>query len=285
MRFAFVAKHRGIWPVSWICEALGVSRSGFHAWLVRAPSARSRSDADLAAKVRASFISGYRTYGARRVWHDLLAEGLSCGIHRVERLMRLHALKARPRRRGLPKDEGQRSVIAGDVLDRQFNADAPNRKWVADFTYIWTAEGWIYVAAVIDLFSRRVVGWSGGDRLHRRLAIAALQTALTMRPPPEGLIHHSDRGSQYCSVDYQATLRRHGIRISMSGKGNCYDNAMVETFFKTLKSELVWRTTFFTRADAERDIARYIDGSYNPVRRHSALDYLSPAQFEKQAVS
>ena len=160
MKFGFIAKHRGIWPVSWICGALGVSRSGFHAWLVRAPSARSRSDEDHAGRIRASFVSSYRTYGARRVWHDLLAEGLSCGLHRVERLMRLHGLKARPRRRGLPRDEGQRSLIAGNVLDRQFSADAPNRKWVADFTYIWTAEGWLYVAAVIDLFSRRVVGWS-----------------------------------------------------------------------------------------------------------------------------
>ena len=136
MRFAFIAKHRGIWPVSWICEALGVSRSGFHAWLVRALSARSRSDEEYAGKFRASFVSSYRTYGARRVWHDLLAEDLSCGLHRVERLMRLHALMARPRRRGLPKDHGERSVIAGNVLDRQFSADAPNQKWVADFTYI-----------------------------------------------------------------------------------------------------------------------------------------------------
>ena len=196
MRFAFIAKHRGIWPVSRICEALGVSRSGFHAWLVRAPNARSRSDADLAAKVRASFISSYRTYGARRVWHDLLAEGLSCGLHRVERLMRLHGLKARPRRRGLPKDEGQRSVIAGNVLDRQFSADAPNRKWVADFTYIWTAEGWLYVAAVIDLFSRRVVGWSMKAEMTAQLVTDALMMAIGRRGKPDALLHHSDQGSQ-----------------------------------------------------------------------------------------
>ena len=178
MRFAFIAKHRGIWPVSWICEALGVSRSGFHAWLVRAPSARSRSDEDVGARVRASFLSSYRTYGARRVWHDLLAEGLSCGLHRVERLMRVQGLKARPRRRGLPKDEGQRSVIAGNVLDRQFTADGPNQKWVADFTYIWTAEGWLYVAAVIDLFSRRVVGWSMSDTMTAQLVTDALVMAI-----------------------------------------------------------------------------------------------------------
>ena len=158
MRFAFIAKHRGIWPVAWMCGALGVSRSGFHAWLTRAPSQRARDDEVIGSRIRASHIGSYRTYGARRVWHDLLAEGISCGLHRVERLMRLQGLRARPRRRGLPKDQGERSIIASNVLDRQFTADRPNQKWVADFTYIWTAEGWLYVAAVIDLFSRRVVG-------------------------------------------------------------------------------------------------------------------------------
>ena len=160
MKFAFIAKHRAIWPVSWICETLGVSRSGFHAWLTRAPSARVRSNEAIGAKVRASFMGSDRTYGARRVWHDVLADGITCGLHRIERLMRLQALRARPRRRGLPKDTGERSVIAANVLDRQFAAEAPNQKWVADFTYIWTVEGWLYLAAVIDLFSRRVVGWS-----------------------------------------------------------------------------------------------------------------------------
>lgn len=160
MRFAFIAKHRGIWPVSWLCGALGVSRSGFHAWLVRAPSARAQSDDAVGRKVKASFTLSDRTYGARRVWRDVLAEGVDCGLHRIERLMREQGLRARPRRRGLPKDHGDRSTVADNVLDRQFVADAPNQKWVADFTYIWTAEGWLYVAAVIDLFSRRVVGWS-----------------------------------------------------------------------------------------------------------------------------
>ena len=149
MRFAFIAKHRGIWPVSWLCGALGVSRSGFHAWLVRVPSARARSDLDVGRKVKASFTLSDRTYGARRVWHDVLAQGVDCGLHRIERLMRQQGLRARPRRRGLPKDHGERSMVAANVLDRQFVADAPNQKWVADFTYIWTAEGWLYVAAVI----------------------------------------------------------------------------------------------------------------------------------------
>ena len=212
MRFEFIAKHRGIWPVSWICETLGVSRSGFHAWLVRAPSTRARSDEEFGAKVRASFISSYRTYGARRVWHDLLAEGLSCGLHRIERLMRVHGLEARPRRRGLPKDDGLRSVIADNILDRQFTAEAPNQRWIADFTYIWTAEGgtgqgsddaqhrwkagggWLYVAVVIDLFSRRVVGWSMSDTMTAQLVTDALMMAIWRRGRPDALLHHSDQG-------------------------------------------------------------------------------------------
>jgi putative transposase len=162
MKFGFVAKHRGVWPVRRLCETLGVSRSGFHAWLSRPPSVRSVADEALTARVRASFVASDRTYGARRVWHDVLATGASCGLHHVERLMRAEALWARPRRRGLPADRGERcrAAIAANVLDRQFEASATTLRWVADFTYIWTAEGWLYVAAVIDLFSRRVVGWS-----------------------------------------------------------------------------------------------------------------------------
>ena len=166
----------------------------FHAWLVRAQSARARSDEEYAGRIRASFFSSYRTYGARRVWHELLAEGLSCGLHRVERLIHLRGIKARPQRRGLPKDEGQRSVIVGNVLDRQFSADAPNQKWVADFTYIWTAEGWLYVAAVIDLFSRRVVGWSMSDTMTAQLVTDALVMAIWRRGKPDALLHHLDQG-------------------------------------------------------------------------------------------
>ena len=158
--FAFIAKHRGIWPLRWMCDALGVSRSGFHAWLNRPPSQRSRADDVLGRHIRESFLASDRTYGARRVWRDVLADGFICGLHRVERLMREQGLRARPRRRKRPADTGARSVIADNVLDRSFEADAPNRKWLADFTYVWTAEGWLYVAVVLDLFARRIVGWS-----------------------------------------------------------------------------------------------------------------------------
>ena len=160
MRFAFIAKHRHIWPVSWLCEALEVSRSGFHAWLNRPTSTREIHDTKLVTAIDKSFKTSDRTYGARRVWCDVLEEGLACGLHRIERLMRCNAFKARPRRRGKPKDDGERSIIADNILDRDFQADRPNQKWLADFTYIWTAEGWLYVAVVLDLFSRRAVGWS-----------------------------------------------------------------------------------------------------------------------------
>ena len=286
MRFALIDQAKEQFPVQRLCSVLGVSQSGYFAWKDRPACRRQRDDLVLLAHARSAFAVSNGTYGSPRMTRELQDNGFAVGRRRTARLMRENDIKARQKRRFKRTTDSEHSwPVAPNIIDQDFTADRPNQKWGVDISYVWTREGWIYLAVVIDLVSRRVVGWSLGDRLHRRLAVAALQTALTMRRPPEGLIHHSDRGSQYCSVDYQATLCRHGIRISMSGKGNCYDNAMVETFFKTLKSELVWRTTFFTRADAERDIAQYIDGFYNPVRRHSALDYLSPPQFEKQAVS
>lgn len=283
MRFAFIAKHRGIWPVAWMCGALGVSRSGFHAWLTRAPSQRARDDEVIGARIRASHIGSYRTYGARRVWHDLLAEGLSCGLHRVERLMQAQGLRARPRRRGLPKDQGERSVIAGNVLDRQFTADRPNQKWVADFTYIWTAEGWLYVAAVIDLFSRRVVGWSMRDTMTAQLVTDALIMAIWRRGKPDALLHHSDQGSQYTSEQFQRLMADNGVTCSMSRSGNVWDNAAMESFFSSLKTERIGKKVYRTRAQAKADVFDYIECFYNPTRRHSTLGYLSPIDFEREA--
>jgi len=279
--FAFIAKHRGIWPVTWMCEALGVSRSGFFAWLIRPPCARARSDATIGARVRASFLQSDRTYGARRVWHDVLAEGFSCGLHRIERLMRAQALKSRPRRRVLPKDTGERSMIASNVLARQFTADGPNRKWVADFTYIWTAEGWLYVAVVIDLFSRRAVGWSMSSTMTAQLVIDALMMAIWRRGKPDALLHHSDQGSQYTSEQFQKLLADNGVDCSMSRSGNCWDNAAMESFFSSLKVERTMRKTYRTRNEAKADVFDYIERFYNPTRRHSTLGYLSPIAFEE----
>jgi putative transposase len=268
-----------------MCGALGVSRGGFYAWLTRLRSARHRSDEELGAKVRASFVASDRTYGARRVWHDMIAEGIGCGLHRIERLMRLHGLRARPRRRRLPPDTGERqaSAVAPNVLDRSFDAPAPNRKWIADFTYIWTAEGWLYVAAVIDLFSRRVVGWSMSATMTAQLVTDALMMAIWRRGKPDALLHHSDRGSQYTSEQFQRLVADHGVTCSMSRSGNCWDNAAMESFFSSLKSERTARKTYRTRDDAKADVFDYIERFYNPKRRHSTIGYLSPMEFEMKA--
>ena len=237
----------------------------------------------LGARVRASFIASYRTYGARRVWHDVLAEGQPCGLHRIERLIRLQALKARPRRRGLPKDDGQRSVIAENVFDRQFSAEAPNQRWVADFTYIWTAVGWLYVAAVIDLFSRRIVGWSMSATMTAQLVTDALMMAIWRRGKPDALLHHSDQGSQYTSEQFQRLMADNGVTCSMSRSGNVWDNAAMESFFSSLKTERIARKTYRTRNQAKAEVFDYIERFYNPTRRHSTLGYLSPIDFERQA--
>jgi len=283
MRFAFIAKHRSVWPVAWLCAALDVSRSGFHAWLTRGPSARALVDEALMAKLRASFVASARTYGARRVWHDMLAEGLSCGLHKIERLMRSQALRARPRRRGLPKDEGARvaAAIAPNVLDRQFTAARPNQKWIADFTYVWTAEGWLYVAAVIDLFSRRVVGWSMKAEMTAQLVADALVMAIWRRGKPDALVHHSDQGSQYTSEQFQKLLADNGLDCSMSRSGNVWDNAAMEIFFSSLKTERIERKVYRTRDAAKADVFDYIERFYNTIRRHSTIGYLSPVEFER----
>ena len=240
MTFAFIAGHRHIWPpsrqiwlcqiacratVSWICDALGVSRSGFHAWIRRPISDRAAHDAKLVQAIDKSFKASDRTYGARRVWRDVLEDGLACGLHRIERLMRINALRARPKRRGKPKDDGERSVIADNILDRDFAADWPNQKWLADFTYIWTAEGWLYVAVVLDLFSRRVVGWSMKADRDASLVMDALMMAVWRRGKADALLHHSDQGSQYTSEQFQRLLLDCGITCSMSRAGNVWDNS------------------------------------------------------------
>jgi putative transposase len=286
MSFALIDEAKEEFPVHRLCRVLGVSQSGYFAWKGRPACRRQHEDMVLLAQVRSAFALSHGTYGSPRMTRELQANGLAVGRRRTARLMRENGLRARQKRRFRRTTDSHHAwPIAPNLLDQDFSADGPDQKWGSDISYIWTREGWLYLAVVIDLFARRVVGWAVADRLHRELALTALRKALIMRRPAPGLIHHADRGSQYCSMDYQAELRKHGILISMSGKGNCYDNAMVESFFKTLKSELVWRTMFETRPDAERAIGRYIDGFYNPVRRHSALDFTSPAQFEKMVAN
>ena len=282
MRYAFIDARKAEYPVSRLCSVLSVSQSGYHAWKQRTLSLRRRHDLVLSARVKMAFRLSHETYGSPRMVHELREQGFAVGRRRVARLMREGGLKARQKRKFTRTTDSVHAFpIAPNLIAQQFDAQAPNRKWGSDITYVWTRQGWLYLAVVIDLYARRVIGWEVSDRLHANLALSALNKAITMRGVGCGLIHHSDRGSQYCANAYQAKLRGNGIAISMSGKGNAYDNAMVESFFKTLKTELVWRTKFNTRQEAASAIARYIDGFYNPSRRHSALGYISPVQFER----
>jgi putative transposase len=242
------------------------------------------NDAKLVTAIETSFRASDRTYGARRVWRDVLEDGLACGLHRIERLMRENAMRARPKRRGKPKDDGARSIIADNVLDRNFEADRPNQKWLADFTYIWTAEGWLYVAVVLDLFSRRVVGWSMKADRDASLVMDALMMAVWRRGKADALLHHSDQGSQYSSEQFQRLLRDHGITCSMSRAGNVWDNSAMESFFSSLKTERTARKVYRTRDEARADVFDYIERFYNPRRRHSKLGYLSPMAFEAEAM-
>lgn len=279
-----MARHQGIWPVSWMGAVLGVTRGGFYAWRKRAPSRRAQDDERILVAVRRSFAESAATYGVRRVWHDLKAWSIACGRERLARLMRAAGLVARPRKRRLPQDRGVRpeSVLAPNVLNREFWAAAPDRRWVADFTYIWTGEGWLYLAVVLDLFSRRIVGWSMRATMEAELVADALLMAVWRRGWPMELLHHSDQGSQYLSELFQRLLTDHGIQCSMSRRGDCWDNAAMESFFSTLKVERVYRRSYRTRDEARADLFQYIEGFYNPWRRHSTLGGLSPAEFERQ---
>jgi len=281
MRFRAIDANKANMAIERMCELLGVSVSGYYAWKNRAPSQRQLYDMVLLAYVREHFSLSQETYGAPRMHVELCEEGLVVGRHRIARLMRDNALKATQKRRfKKTTDSHHNGPVAANLLDQNFGCDRADEKWGVDISYVWTAEGWLYLAIVLDLFSRRIVGWAVSDRLKKNLAIKALQRAIAIREPGPGLIHHSDRGSQYCSDDYQRLLKDHDIIPSMSGKGKCYDNAMVETVFKTIKSELVWRTSYQTRNQAGKSLGHYIDGFYNPRRRHSAIGYKSPIAFE-----
>ena len=283
MKFGFIAKHRGIWPVDVQCEALGVSRSGFYAWCDRPQSLRARTDAAILRTIRTSFVLSDSTYGARRMIDDVRDAGHTCGRQRVARLMRSAALRARPRRRAKPTDAGERALhmIASNVLDRAFTALAPNEKWVADFTFVWTREGWLYVAVVLDLFSRRVVGWAMHATMTAQLVTDALLMAVWRRGPTGSVLHHSDQGSQYTSEQFQRLLSDLGVTCSMSRSGNVWDNAVMESFFSTMKIERCHRTGYRTRDEARADVFDYIERFYNLTRRHSSLGNVSPIDFER----
>jgi transposase InsO family protein len=284
MRYEFIRAEKARFPVRLMCRLLEVSRSGFYAWLKRRDS-RELNDRQLLQLIREIFAQSDKTYGSPRIYRELRAHGVRCDKARVERLMRENEITPpRKKKYRVTTDSNHKNPIAPNVLQRDFTSPAPNRRWASDITYVWTRAGWLYLAVVLDLFSRRVVGWAMDSRLDTEsLTLSALHMALTNRTPDRGLIHHSDRGTQYTSADYRRVLDARGIVCSMSRRGDCWDNAVVESFFATLKLELIFRRTFRTRREARLAIYRYIEVFYNRQRRHSYLGYISPAEFEELA--
>ena len=283
MKFAFIATEKACYPVALMCRVLQVSRSGYYAWCRRPAAPHTLKDQILTVEVATIHRESRGRYGSPRIHAELRERGQRTARKRVARLMRAAELRARePRRFRCTTDSGHGMAVKGNLLARQFAVPAPNTKWVTDITYLWTLEGWLYLAVILDLFSRRVIGWSLNERLERSVALEALEMAIKDRRPATGLLHHSDRGSQYASHEYQELLEQHGISCSMSRKANCWDNAVAESFFATLKLELVYRTRWSTKADARSAIFEYIELFYNRQRRHSALGYLSPDEFERK---
>lgn len=281
MRYQFVRDHTGQFPVQRMCRVLEVSASAYYAWCGRPEGRRVREDRRLLVEIKAIHQAKRETYGSPRIHAELKALGLRHGEKRVARLMRDNGIRAKQKRKFKATTDSKHShPVAPNLLARAFEAAAPNEKWVADITYIPTCEGWLYLSAVLDLYSRCVVGWSMSSRMTRRLVLDALDMTVSRRRPEPGLVHHSDRGSQYACADYRKALIAQGMMCSMSRKGDCWDNAPMESFFHTLKTELVHHRKYQTRGEAKADLFEYIEVFYNRSRRHSALGYLTPAEYE-----
>ena len=286
MRYAFIQAHRHEWPVGVMCELMAVSVSGYYAWQGRPESEREQANQVLSEAIQQTWERSRKTYGSPRMHQQLNQDGVPCGRHRVARLMREHGLKARSGRGYTPHGTDSRhdSPIAANVLNQEFTANAPNEKWVCDMTFIATQEGWLYLAVVMDLFSRRIIGWAMSTACDAALVMAALHMAQGCRHAPPGVLVHSDRGSQYASQDHRDMLNGLGFLQSMSRTGNCYDNAAMESFFSTLKFECAnHKEGYLTRALARTDIFDYIEVFYNRLRLHSSLSFNSPIHFEQAA--
>ncbi len=284
MKFQAIKDHKELFPIRWMCRRLDVSPSGFYAWTNRPSSLRSARDAQLKVLIRASYAGGRKTYGSPRVHRDLKAQGQRVGRKRVARLMAQEGLVGlRKRRFCRTTDSNHDLPLASNALNRQFTPSAPNTVWAGNITYLRTTDGWLYLAVVIDLFSRRVVGWSIEDHMRTELVTQALDMAIYQRRPSGGLMHHSDRGSQYASHAFQSVLKTNGIDCSMSRKAECWDNAVVESFFGTLKDELIYRQTWSSGAELRAAVAEYISCFYNAERLHSTLGYVSPVKYEQTA--
>ncbi len=284
MKYRFIDEHRRQWPVRLMCRLLQVSPGGYYTWRDRPASACRQRRQTLVVEIQAIHQQFKERYGSPRIYKELRARGLDCCVNTVAKLMRQQGIAAKTKRKfRCTTDSNHDRPVAENILDRQFEPTAVNQVWVADITYVPTRQGWLYLAAVEDLYSRQIVGWSMSERITSRLVVDALEMAITRRLPGEGLLTHSDRGSQYASDHYQRLLERHAITCSMSRRGNCWDNAPMESFFATLKKELVHHEDYQTRAEARASIFEYIEVFYNRVRRHSALDYRSPVEYEQAA--
>lgn len=284
MRYRAIQEHDRRYPIRLMCRALAVSPAGYYAWRGRPESRRAAANRTVLSTIRVLHQESRQTYGSPSIWRALVRRGHRVGEHRVARLMRHDGLWARTVKKWrATTHSSHRLPMAANTLQRQFTVSQPNRVWAGDITYVWTMEGWLYLAVLLDLYSRAVVGWAMGPRVTGDLTERALHMALTTRQPQAGLLHHSDRGSQYAAGPYQQQLTTYGIRASMSRKGNCWDNACVESFFGTLKRELVYHRQYTTRNEAIQDIFEYIEVFYNRQRRHSTLDYQTPAEYEARA--
>jgi putative transposase len=281
MKYQFIRDHAGRCRVSSMCRALRVSRSGFYDWSDRAPSARDRANTFLLARIREVHRRSRENYGAVKTWRALNDAGHACGRHRVARVRRAHGIEAkRMRRFRSGYANRQTEGIAPNHLQRNFHMESPDRVWVGDSTFIPTREGWLYLAVLLDMYSRKVVGWAMGTQMNRQLVIDALMMAIEQRRPAPGLVHHTDQGVVYATSAYRAILKEHAMVASMSRKGNCYDNAVAESFFGNLKNELTWHQTFETRTQARAAVFDYIELFYNRERLHQTLDYVSPVRYE-----
>ncbi len=283
MRYTCIDRRRSRYPIRMLCRSLKVSPSGYYAWRVRPESRRSRDDRELTCAIRLMHAESDGTYGSPRMQVELNASGFTCGRAKVARLMHHAGLKGCPKRRfRVTTNSGL--ARAENLLEQDFSAATPNQRWASDITYIWTGQGWLYLAVVMDLYSRRIIGWSMSRRINRHLVLNALNMALGQRRPGDDLIHHSDRGVQYLSDDFQDLLKKHGITCSMSDKGSCYDNAVVESFFASLKRERIKRRKYRTRNQARADVFDYIERFYNRKRRHGYVGNISPVEFEKRTL-
>jgi len=283
VKFAFIDAHRHCFPITRMCSVLEVSENGYYNWRKRGTCQRKRDDERLTERIEDAFMANREVYGSPRIHAELKEQGVHCGRKRIARLMRKQQISAiRKRRKAKTTDSTQSTLPVPNLLKRDFGADAPNTKWMTDMTYVATHEGWLYLAGVIDAYSRRLIGWAMGKEHDAELVKQALHMAIALRQPGAGLVHHSDQGSEYASKSYQAILHQHHMQISMSRKGDCYDNALIESFWGTLKEEGIRNEIYQTRKEAKIAIFEYIEVFYNRKRKHSSLGYLSPVNYEEQ---